>query len=96
MAIKPPLLAQLVSDPTSPHEKIILPQRDRELAKLSDLKGWHNSLDRYAAETAAGGKPQHVLDFKGARTADQRARERNRSPTWSQPGRQDLYQRICC
>ena len=64
MAIKPRLLTQLVSDPTSPHEKIILPQRDRELAKLSDLKGWHNSLDRYAAETAAGGKPQHVLDFK--------------------------------
>jgi hypothetical protein len=64
MRIKPPLLAQLVGDPTSPHERIILPKPEPELAKLSRLKGWHNSLDQYAARTAVGRTTQLLLDFK--------------------------------
>jgi hypothetical protein len=64
MTINSPLLAQLVSDPTSPPERVILPKRDLvRAANFSELEEWQRSVERYAFETAADRQPLHVLDF---------------------------------
>jgi hypothetical protein len=58
------LLAQVISDPTAPPERIILPKRDPvAAANYSELEERQRSLDRFASELTSGGKPPHALDF---------------------------------
>ncbi|HEY1472347.1 MAG TPA: hypothetical protein VGF61_25135 [Candidatus Acidoferrum sp.] len=65
MNVKQPGLAQFLTGPTAPAERITLPKSPtpRE-ADFEGLAEWNKSLDRYAHETAGGGRPAQVLDFK--------------------------------
>jgi hypothetical protein len=64
MTQRSPLVARLLSGPTSPDFKInSLEHPTADALDSEHLRAWHASLDRYAVETAGGSAALHTLDF---------------------------------